>query len=245
MARHCGGTSTPNHRQQQHHQQPTRLRTIGALACLLLVICAQLHPTALAAESAVHTDAAPLAPEPTAAPTTTTPPQQQPPPTAGTPSPARQQPTAADEEDELVAFEADEDEFEGLAPTASAAAPPAVVPSFPAAEALDRGFLDTYLSALLSPFGMSSPSSSSFSSSWLLASLGGLLVAGAAYLGYAKPWAASARTRRKKKEEHPATQPLLVELKSKRGRVQGQDWVEKNLKKDQDGDEAHEFLGPF
>lgn len=42
-------------------------------------------------------------------------------------------------------------------------------------------------------------------------------------------------------------QPLLIELPPghRRGRVQGMDWVAKSLKRDQDGDEAHEFLGPF
>jgi hypothetical protein len=43
----------------------------------------------------------------------------------------------------------------------------------------------------------------------------------------------------------PHLQPLLVELKSHRGRVQGLDWVDKTLIKDDDGDEAHEHLGPF
>ena len=43
----------------------------------------------------------------------------------------------------------------------------------------------------------------------------------------------------------PRPQPLLVELPRNKGKVQGLDWVEKNLIKDEDGDEAHEFLGPF
>ena len=61
----------------------------------------------------------------------------------------------------------------------------------------------------------------------------------------ASPWSRGSQKRRIRDKDVTRPQPLLVELKNKRGKVQGMDWVEATLKKDNDGDEAHEFLGPF
>lgn len=39
--------------------------------------------------------------------------------------------------------------------------------------------------------------------------------------------------------------PLLLYVAGRRGRIQGCDWATKALRWDEDGDTAHEFLGPF
>mmetsp|Transcript_10948 Transcript_10948/g.20818 ORF Transcript_10948/g.20818 Transcript_10948/m.20818 type:complete len:204 (+) Transcript_10948:40-651(+) len=55
-----------------------------------------------------------------------------------------------------------------------------------------------------------------------------------------------AAARKLKQENDIRTKPVLNHLKlGELGRCQGLEWVKKTMKKDEDGDEAHGFLGPF
>jgi len=100
--------------------------------------------------------------------------------------------------------------------------------------------------------------------SWPVLGAGAALLLGVAGLPYScltgrRKDSASSRTNRRGArtgtkrasagEESPLPihlQPLLVELPdAHKGKVQSLDWVDKSLVKDEDGDEAHEHLGPF
>jgi len=90
--------------------------------------------------------------------------------------------------------------------------------------------------------------------SWTLLAAGAALTLGVGALLWAclSPSSPCGRGRGGSSKKRPARplpphlQPLLVELRNNKvGRVQGLDWAAKNLKTDADGDEAHEFLGPF
>lgn len=137
----------------------------------------------------------------------------------------------------------------------------------PASEVLQSGFLGAAMSALSNLMAAPSASASArkggrhaaagaldgllSSNNWPLLAAGAALAVGAAALLWAclspsSPCGRGTTKKRTTRDRPPHLQPLLVELRNNKvGRVQGLDWAAKNLKTDADGDEAHEFLGPF
>ena len=93
------------------------------------------------------------------------------------------------------------------------------------------------------PPSASSPLPAPWWSAWAYP-LAGVAAVASLSLGYAyHRYRASRRARLSASEFH--TRPLLVQLSAPRGRVQGSEWATQALKWDEDGDAAHDFLGPF
>lgn len=133
----------------------------------------------------------------------------------------------------------------------------------PASEVLQSGFLSAAMSMLSNL--MAAPSARKggrhsaagaldgllSSNNWPMLAAGAALAVGAAALIWAclspsSPCGRGSAKKRTTRARPPHLQPLLVELRNNKvGRVQGLDWASKSLKTDADGDEAHEFLGPF
>ena len=119
-------------------------------------------------------------------------------------------------------------------PPRATAAPPHPPPPPPS--------LNASASAVGNASSSPSPSPSSWSSYLLpvLGAGGALLSLSLAYLYYR--YRASSRARQ---ESEVHTRPILQQLSAPRGRLQGCDWAVEALRWDEEGDCAHEFLGPF
>ena len=226
-------------------------------ATLILLISSPLHAVATAATvAAVSTSTAAAQSAPAAVPVV---------PSAAAVAAASASELDPDEFDTAHWSDPEADSTAAPIPTylASVASDEAFSSDSPASEVLQSGFLSAAMSMLSNL--MAAPSARKggrhsaagaldgllFSNNWPMLAAGAVLAVGAAALIWAclspsSPCGRGSAKKRTTRQRPPHLQPLLVELRNNKvGRVQGLDWASKNLKTDADGDEAHEFLGPF